>query len=153
LKPHTPKTRGRTITASRVWMLLVVFWCVHFTMAAVGFKTYSHHDALYVVGVHVGPRPEWYKWWRSDLASYEIRRNYWFLFEAIGVHQLSPAIIVIYGLPAILLPWGLFFATHRLLRCSPPGNVGLCRTCGYDLRATPDRCPECGATAEGSAVG
>jgi hypothetical protein len=54
--------------------------------------------------------------------------------------------------PLALLP--IAAIRRRLLRWQRR-RMGLCRRCGYDLRRSPDRCPECGATrslADDSAI-
>jgi hypothetical protein len=56
--------------------------------------------------------------------------------------------IVLTGLP----PLAWIFYNRRYLRRRWRAMRGQCAECGYDLRATPERCPECGTVAGKEAV-
>jgi hypothetical protein len=51
---------------------------------------------------------------------------------------------VVFALPAIVV-------TVRRARCRRRRALHNCTNCGYDMRATPDRCPECGSVVGATA--
>jgi hypothetical protein len=56
---------------------------------------------------------------------------------------LIVGIVLLLGVVVLLLPRGVLNQLWLHGRWSKPPE-GCCQNCGYDLRATPRRCPECG---------
>ncbi len=72
-------------------------------------------------------------------------------YRAGVMARVVDGIIVPYWLLSIvfaLVPAWWLKRWRRRRREAQRERKGLCPLCGYDLRASPERCPECGATAE-----
>ena len=73
---------------------------------------------------------------------------YWmYLDDAAASRKGINGIVPYYALALVFAAWPSF-AFARWLRARRRVGRRLCPACGYDLRATPDRCPECGVVPE-----
>jgi hypothetical protein len=161
--------------ASGLSLLLCIALCVLWAMGysymgslnwvrADGHFTWlmSEHGGLYLArGWQQGPRhaeqPEfftlWLNVWRQPWEEeHGIPARRWMGVRAFTVHppdHREPARVLVVSdwlvaLAAAVLPamW-----VGRLLRRRRRAGTGRCLHCGYDLRASPERCPECGASS------
>jgi hypothetical protein len=140
----------RTRTGAR-WLVTSYEGCIQFSR----WRYYSKEDDPFLPGfgkegspVHMDIWPSEWKWGGFDLkynvtlmrvdsmgqrpigTNDGIRLPYWFLT------LLTLVVPVLWGGEAL-----------RRRRRRSRLEQGLCPSCGYDLRATPERCPECGTVA------
>jgi hypothetical protein len=79
-------------------------------------------------------------WERGGLSYFTSRDADGGWFRIVVVPLAYPALL------ALVLPGGRLVLWRRR-RAERRVRRGLCPACGYDCRATPDRCPECGTAA------
>ena len=66
---------------------------------------------------------------------------------AIGIAlEVAFDLMLFEGFIGTFFGWGALLAIiYARTRCERPPVPGVCRQCGYDLRASVNRCPECGS--------
>jgi hypothetical protein len=84
-------------------------------------------------------RQSWTRWKRYNSDAVDIRVG-WLRKEGSWEVHLPHWVYIL--LASVLPSWWLLRWRARREK------AWLCQTCGYDLRATPERCPECGKVSE-----
>jgi hypothetical protein len=117
-----------------------VFFTMIFSASAVAMffqRPREEANARNMAAAATGLPPEMAESFRKSAAETRARSSGWL----IAVY-FAAGVVAAWPLPS---RWRVFHASERI-------RFGLCATCGYDLRASPGLCPECGTVPAGKAV-
>jgi hypothetical protein len=113
---------------------------------AYGWKYYrqppgdASEASLRLYTLSVSPRDTWIEWKRCGLMFLRWR-------SASRTSSITMLIVPFWTLTTITALPPLAWLARRVRARRGSHRSGVCPTCGYDLRASPDRCPECGNVA------
>ena len=92
------------------------------------------YTVKYKPGAHFSGFVDWSTWWRPAMSQ---GNAFW-----------GRDILVPLWIPTVLFAAMFWWSFLPLRRRRKRKKLGLCRKCGYDLRASKERCPECGMLVE-----
>jgi hypothetical protein len=100
---------------------------------------HRREDPAAVAGLRGG------SWWNRIGFAFERERRQWPAPYGLTSVQRRLFVSVPYWFMTLLSAAPTLWLVRAVRgRRRQPGHDRRCRSCGYDLRATPDRCPECG---------
>ncbi len=110
---------------------------VYMSALRIGGGTTYYFNTLFLDGGYIPPLPQAISLTPSQFYAYRVQR--FGLRNSVVVFPYWLAMVIV-TLPALLATRYLARSVLRRRR----SRLGQCISCGYDLRASPQRCPECG---------
>ena len=122
------------IDAGNGWVAVQHHWDRGYVITGVG----GWHHAAGPAGGRPWLDATWFAFRREPVPGSAGGRDLWALQL-----RLWPVVVL-----TAVLPLAWLAAMRRRARSRLRAERGLCPACGYDLRASPERCPECGTVPE-----